>query len=45
MSKQVSCEIIPQVGSVSANNDRIPGVIIAQVMKKAGKDGGIGDRY
>jgi chaperonin GroEL len=39
MSKPVRGEMISQVGSVSANNDRTVGVIIAQAMNKVGKDG------
>jgi chaperonin GroEL len=39
MSKPVRGEMISQVGSVSANNDRAVGVIIAEAMKKVGKDG------
>ncbi len=39
MSKPVRGEMISQVGSVSANNDKTVGVIIAQAMSKVGKDG------
>jgi chaperonin GroEL len=39
MSKPVRGEMISQVGSVSANNDKTVGVIIAQAMNKVGKDG------
>jgi chaperonin GroEL len=39
MNKPVRGEMISQVGSVSANNDRTVGVIIAEAMKKVGKDG------
>ncbi len=39
MSKPVRGEMISQVGSVSANNDKTVGVIIAEAMKKVGKDG------
>ena len=39
MSKPVRGEMISQVGSVSANNDRAVGVIIAEAMDKVGKDG------
>jgi chaperonin GroEL len=39
LSKPVRGEMISQVGSVSANNDRAVGVIIAEAMKKVGKDG------
>jgi chaperonin GroEL len=39
LSKPVKGEMISQVGSVSANNDKTVGVIIAEAMKKVGKDG------
>jgi chaperonin GroEL len=39
LSKPVTGEMIAQVGSVSANNDKTIGVIIAEAMKKVGKDG------
>jgi chaperonin GroEL len=39
LSKPVKGEMISQVGSVSANNDKTIGVIIAEAMKKVGKDG------
>jgi len=39
MSKPVKGEMISQVGSVSANNDKTIGEIIAEAMKKVGKDG------
>jgi len=38
-SKPVSGEMIAQVGTVSANNDETIGKIIAEAMKKVGKDG------
>src|SRR6476619_1239678 len=38
-SKPVSGEMISQVGTISANNDETIGNIIAQAMKKVGKDG------
>jgi chaperonin GroEL len=38
-SKPVSGDMIAQVGSVSANNDETIGKIIAEAMKKVGKDG------
>jgi len=38
-SKPVSGEMIAQVGTVSANNDETIGRIIAEAMKKVGKDG------
>ena len=38
-SKPVKGEMISQVGSVSANNDKTIGGIIAEAMKKVGKDG------
>jgi len=38
-SKPVSGDMIAQVGSVSANNDETIGHIIAEAMKKVGKDG------
>jgi chaperonin GroEL len=39
LSKPVTGEMISQVGSVSANNDKAIGEIIAEAMKKVGKDG------
>src|SRR2546428_2681834 len=39
LSKPVKWEMISQVGSVSANNDKTIGGIIAEGMKKVGKDG------
>jgi chaperonin GroEL len=38
-SKPVTGEMIAQVGTVSANNDQTIGHIIAEAMKKVGKDG------
>src|SRR5437764_381399 len=38
-SKPVTGEMIAQVGTVSANNDETIGKIIAEAMKKVGKDG------
>ena len=39
LSKPVSGDMIAQVGSISANNDETIGKIIAEAMKKVGKDG------
>jgi chaperonin GroEL len=39
LSKPVKREMISQVGSVSANIDKMIGGIIAEAMKKVGKDG------
>ena len=39
LSKPVKGEMIAQVGSISANNDPTVGEIIAEAMKKVGKDG------
>jgi chaperonin GroEL len=39
LSKPVSGDMIAQVGSISANSDDTIGNIIAQAMKKVGKDG------
>ncbi|MGH9416484.1 MAG: chaperonin GroEL, partial [Terriglobales bacterium] len=39
MSKPVQGDMIAQVGTVSANNDSTIGGIIAEAMKKVGKDG------
>src|ERR1700739_5021628 len=39
LSKPVSGEMIAQVGSISANSDATIGNIIAEAMKKVGKDG------
>jgi chaperonin GroEL len=39
MSREVSGEMIAQVGAISANNDQSIGKIIAEAMDKVGKDG------
>src|SRR5262249_34235309 len=39
LSKPVSGDMIAQVGTISANNDETSGRIIAEAMKKVGKDG------
>jgi chaperonin GroEL len=39
LSKPVSGDMIAQVGTISANNDATIGKIIAEAMKKVGKDG------
>ncbi len=39
LSKPVTGEMIAQVGTISANNDSTIGNIIAEAMKKVGKDG------
>ncbi len=39
LSREVSGEMIAQVGSISANNDESIGKIIAEAMDKVGKDG------
>src|SRR6202790_1428955 len=39
LSKPVTREMIAQVGTISANNDETIGNIIAEAMKKVGKDG------
>jgi chaperonin GroEL len=39
LSKPVQGEMISQVGTISANNDETIGKIIAEAMKKVGKDG------
>jgi chaperonin GroEL len=39
LSKPVKGDMISQVGSISANNDKTIGGIIAEAMKKVGKDG------
>ncbi|MBI4445326.1 MAG: chaperonin GroEL [Acidobacteria bacterium] len=39
LSKPVKGEMISQVGAISANNDKDIGQIIAEAMKKVGKDG------
>jgi chaperonin GroEL len=39
LSKPVKGEMISQVGAISANNDKAIGDIIAEAMKKVGKDG------
>jgi chaperonin GroEL len=39
LSREVSGEMIVQVGSISANNDESIGKIIAEAMDKVGKDG------
>ncbi|MDA2934792.1 chaperonin GroEL [Acidobacteria bacterium AH-259-D05] len=39
LSKEIKGEMISQVGAISANNDAEIGTIIAEAMKKVGKDG------
>jgi chaperonin GroEL len=39
LSKEISGEMIAQVGTISANSDSTIGNIIAEAMKKVGKDG------
>ena len=39
LSKPVTGDMIAQVGTISANNDKTIGKIIAEAMKKVGKDG------
>jgi chaperonin GroEL len=39
LSKEIRGDMIGQVGAISANNDRTIGDIIAEAMKKVGKDG------
>ncbi|GAB4247953.1 MAG: chaperonin GroEL [Acidobacteriota bacterium] len=39
LSKPVAGDMIAQVGTISANNDRTIGEIIAEAMRKVGKDG------
>ena len=39
LSKDIKGEMINQVGAISANNDKSIGDIIAEAMKKVGKDG------
>jgi chaperonin GroEL len=39
LSKKVSGNMIAQVGTISANNDKTIGTIIAEAMEKVGKDG------
>ncbi len=39
LSKQISGDMIAQVGTISANSDKRIGEIIADAMKKVGKDG------
>src|ERR1700752_1973827 len=39
LHKDVKGDMIPQVGTISANNDKQIGGIIAEAMKKVGKDG------
>ncbi len=39
LSRKVEGDAIAQVGTISANNDRQIGTIIAEAMKKVGKDG------
>ncbi|MBI4458961.1 MAG: chaperonin GroEL [Acidobacteria bacterium] len=39
LAKPVSGDMIAQVGTISANNDKVIGDIIAEAMKKVGKDG------
>src|SRR3954447_14605968 len=41
LSKPVSGDMIAQVGRISANSDSTIGDVIAEAMKKVGKDGGI----
>ncbi len=38
-SKEIKGEMIAQVGTISANNDKTIGAIIAEAMNKVGKDG------
>ncbi len=39
ISKEIKGDMIAQVGTISANNDTVIGEIIAEAMKKVGKDG------
>ncbi len=39
LSKEIKGDMIAQVGTISANNDPVIGEIIAEAMKKVGKDG------
>src|ERR1700720_2443160 len=39
LSREVKGDMITQVGTISANNDKQVGTIIAEAMKKVGKDG------
>src|SRR5258708_13207959 len=39
VSREVKGDMIGQVGTISANNDKQVGSIIAEAMKKVGKDG------
>jgi chaperonin GroEL len=39
LSREVKGDMIAQVGTISANTDKQPGSIIAEAMKKVGKDG------
>jgi len=39
LSKDIKGDMIAQVGTISANNDPVIGEIIAEAMKKVGKDG------
>ncbi len=39
LSKEIKGDMIAQVGSISANNDKAIGEIIAEAMRKVGKDG------
>ncbi|HXK58633.1 MAG TPA: chaperonin GroEL [Acidobacteriota bacterium] len=39
LSREVKGDMIAQVGAISANNDKTIGEIIAEAMKKVGKDG------
>ena len=39
ISKEIKGEMIAQVGAISANNDKNIGALIAEAMKKVGKDG------
>jgi chaperonin GroEL len=41
LSREVKGDMIAQVGTISANTDKQVGSIIAEAMKKVGKDGGI----
>ncbi len=39
LSKEIKGDMIAQVGAISANNDKTIGQLIAEAMKKVGKDG------
>jgi len=39
LSREVKGDMIAQVGTISANTDKQVGSIIAEAMKKVGKDG------